>query len=101
MLTTASSTAGLSLCCGTDGVVAGAAVALAVEGSTSGGVTMRVYMKAIVALCGAVSTWGITAAVDGAFDPVEWFGLLGAVGAALAVASSPANAESDSGVTEP
>lgn len=53
---------------------------------------MKVYMKAVVALCGAVSTWGVTAAVDGHFDGVEWFGLVGAVGAALAVAMSPPNA---------
>lgn len=53
---------------------------------------MKVYMKALVALLGAVSTWGVTAAIDGKFDAVELFGLLGAVGAALAVAASPPNA---------
>ncbi len=55
------------------------------------------YMKATVALLGAVSAWGITAAVDGKFEAVEWFGLLGALGAALAVAASPPNATEPSG----
>lgn len=43
---------------------------------------MNRYSKAILAALLAVSTWGVTAAVDGSFDAVEWFGLLGAVATA-------------------
>lgn len=43
---------------------------------------MTRYAKAVLAALLAVSTWGATAAVDGTFDAVEWFGLLGAVATA-------------------
>lgn len=46
---------------------------------------MTRYAKAIIAVMTAVSTWGVTAAVDGSFALVELFGLLGAVAAALTV----------------
>lgn len=44
-----------------------------------------VYLKAILAALGAVATWGITAGADGNYTDVEWYGLLGALVAALAV----------------
>ena len=43
------------------------------------------YMKAIVAILGSISTWGVTALVDGGVSGVEWFGLVGAVATALGV----------------
>lgn len=43
------------------------------------------YMKFIAALLGGVSSWGVTAAADGRFDLVEWFGLLGVIATALVV----------------
>lgn len=54
---------------------------------------MKTIAKAIVALVGAVSVWGITAATDnpdtaadeGAITTVEWFTLVGALGTAAAV----------------
>lgn len=54
---------------------------------------MSRYIKALAALLGAISTWGVTAAPDGV-DSVEWFGLLGVLGTGLLVLGSPPNAES-------
>lgn len=45
--------------------------------------------KAIIAALLAVSTWGVTAASDGSFDAVEWFGLLGAVATAIGTYAVP------------
>jgi len=45
--------------------------------------------KAIIAALLAISTWGVTAAVDGTFDAVEWFGLLGAVATAIGTYAVP------------
>jgi len=50
---------------------------------------MSRYFKAIAALLGAVSTWGITAAADDAISTVEWFGLVGALGTVIAVYAVP------------
>lgn len=65
---------------------------------------MNRYSKAILAALLAVSTWGTTAAVDGTFDPVEWFGLLGAVVTAasvyLAPNSPPAGEPADPSISE-
>jgi len=47
------------------------------------------YSKTIAAILGAVSTWGITAAAEGGINAVEWYGLLGALAAALAVYGIP------------
>lgn len=52
--------------------------------------------KAIAALLGAVSTWGVTAAVDG-ITAVELFGLMGAFGTAAAVWATPNRAGDESG----
>lgn len=41
--------------------------------------TRPVALKAIVGALLALSTWGGTALLDGLVDPVEWFGLLGAL----------------------
>lgn len=46
---------------------------------------MTRYAKTVIAILLAVSTWGTTAALDGAFDPVELFGLLGATATAAGV----------------
>jgi hypothetical protein len=51
--------------------------------------TLQRYAKAVVALLGAVSTWGATAAAEGGIDQVEWFLLLGALGTALGVLAVP------------
>lgn len=50
---------------------------------------MNRYAKAVLAALLAISTWGTTAAVDGSFDAVEWFGLLGAVATAVGVYLAP------------
>lgn len=50
---------------------------------------MNRYAKAVLAALLAISTWGTTAAVDGSFDAVEWFGLLGAVATAVGVYVAP------------
>lgn len=52
---------------------------------------MRVkpYIKAIIAILGGISTWGITAASDNAITPVEIFGLLGVLSTALGVYAFP------------
>lgn len=49
---------------------------------------MSAYAKAVAALLGAVSTWGVTAAPDG-IAGAEWFGLLGALAAVAAVYAVP------------
>lgn len=43
------------------------------------------YAKAFAALLGAIGTWGVTAFEDGSATNAEWFGLLVAVGTAVAV----------------
>lgn len=50
---------------------------------------MSRYSKTIAAILGAISTWGITAAADEGINAVEWYGLLGALAAVLAVYSVP------------
>lgn len=50
---------------------------------------MNHYMKAIVAVLGGISAWGITAAVDNSISLVELFGLLGALATALGVYAVP------------
>lgn len=49
---------------------------------------MNRYAKTIAAVLGAISTWGITASPDG-ITGNEWFGLLGALAAVLAVYAVP------------
>lgn len=56
---------------------------------------MSTYAKAIAALFGAISAWGITAIQDG-IDGAEWFGLLGVLGTVLLVWATP-NAPQDNG----
>jgi len=46
---------------------------------------MSKYAKFIVAILGAIGTWGVTAASDGSLDLSEWFGVLVAVATALGV----------------
>ena len=43
------------------------------------------WLKAVAALLGAVGTWGVTAMEDERVAGSEWFGLLIALGTALAV----------------
>lgn len=50
---------------------------------------MTRYSKALLGALLAISTWGTTAAVDGSFDSVEWFGLLGAIVTAISVYLAP------------
>lgn len=50
---------------------------------------MKPYLKALIAVLGGVSTWGITAAADNAITQVEVFGLLGVLSTALAVFAFP------------
>jgi hypothetical protein len=50
---------------------------------------MTHYLKAIVALIGGVSAWGLTAASDNAITMAEWFGLVGALATALGVLTVP------------
>jgi hypothetical protein len=45
----------------------------------------RVWKKAIIALLGGVSAWGVTASPDG-IQNQEWYGLAGVVATALGVA---------------
>jgi hypothetical protein len=47
------------------------------------------YAKTAAAFLGGVATWGATAVADNAVTPVEWFGLLAAVAAVLAVWGVP------------
>lgn len=46
---------------------------------------MSHYLKAIVAFLTALGTWGATALIDERIDGGEWFGIIGAVVAGLAV----------------
>ena len=46
---------------------------------------MSHYLKAIVAFLTALGTWGATALADDSVSAVEWFGIIGAVVAGLAV----------------
>lgn len=50
---------------------------------------MKTVAKAIAALLGAVSVWGITAMEDSAVTGVEWFGLVAALGTVFAVWAVP------------
>lgn len=46
---------------------------------------MPTFAKAVVALLGAVGTWGVTAYEDNAVNGAEWFGLLLGLSTALGV----------------
>lgn len=46
---------------------------------------MRYYAKAIIALLGALATWGITAAEDNMYTQVEMWGAILAVSTAITV----------------
>jgi hypothetical protein len=46
---------------------------------------VKPYLKAIVALLGAIGTWGVTAASDGSIDLSEAFAALAAIATALGV----------------
>lgn len=65
---------------------------------------MSRYAKTIVAVLGAISTWGITAATEGGITAVEWFGLLGSLATVLGVYAvpntPPAGEPSDPGISE-
>ena len=50
---------------------------------------MTPYIKAIIAVLGGVSAWGITAAADNAITQVELYGLLGTLATALGVYAFP------------
>ena len=50
---------------------------------------MSRYTKTIVALLGALATWGITAAEDGVYTQVEWWGALLALVTAAGVYAFP------------
>jgi len=50
---------------------------------------MALPLKAVAAALGAVGTWGMTAALDGHISLVEGFGLVFALGTALAVYAAP------------
>lgn len=50
---------------------------------------MKQYVKAIIAVLGGVSAWGITAAADNSITAVEVYGLLGALATALGVWAFP------------
>ena len=50
---------------------------------------MTRYAKSLAALLGAIGTWGVTAAEDGAISLGEWFGVLIALSTALAVFALP------------
>lgn len=54
---------------------------------------MTRYLKAIAALIGGVSAWGLTAASDNAIQMAEWFGLVGVLATALAVLAVPNSQE--------
>lgn len=49
-------------------------------------------VKAIIAVLGGISTWGITAAADNTINAVEVYGLLGVLSTSVAVYAFP-NAE--------
>lgn len=64
---------------------------------------MSRYAKALVALLGALSTWGITAAEDGAYSQVELWGALLAAVTALGVyawPNRPPDGVADPGMSE-
>lgn len=65
---------------------------------------MSRYAKAIVALLGAVATWGITAAEDNAYSQVELWGALLAAVTALGVYAwpnqPPSGRQADPGISE-
>lgn len=50
---------------------------------------MTRYAKAVAALLGTISTWGVTAIADEGINGIEWFGLLGALGTIAAVYGIP------------
>ena len=50
---------------------------------------MQKYAKSIVALLGALATWGVTAAEDGTYTQVELWGALLALTTACAVFFTP------------
>lgn len=54
-----------------------------------GALVVTRYVKALSALLGGVSTWGLTAAVDNAISQLELFGLLGVLSTVLAVYAFP------------
>ena len=56
---------------------------------------VKPYIKAIIAVLGGVSTWGITAASDNAITPVELFGLLGVLSTSLGVYAFPNTPEEE------
>lgn len=58
---------------------------------------MAIYAKAIAALFGSVSTWGIAVAPDG-INSAEWFGLLGVIGTVMAVYAIPNKTEGETNV---
>lgn len=61
---------------------------------------MSRYLKALIAVLGGVSTWGITAASDNSISQVELFGLLGVLSTALGVYAFP-NTQPDASETNP
>lgn len=65
---------------------------------------MSRYSKAVLALLGALATWGITAAEDGIYTQVELWGALLAVATAATVYlvpnSPPAGEARDPGMSE-
>lgn len=50
---------------------------------------MSRYAKALIALLGALATWGITAAEDNTYTQVEWWGAVLAASTALGVYAWP------------
>jgi hypothetical protein len=56
---------------------------------------VKAYAKSLIALLGAVSTWGVTAVAENGIDGTEWFLLLGAVATALGVWAVPNVEETD------
>ena len=61
---------------------------------------MSRYVKFFSALLGGIATWGYTAAADDLISKVEWFGLIGVIGTALAVYQFP-NTNPDGGAGDP
>lgn len=62
-------------------------------------VDMKQYIKAIIAVLGGISAWGITAAADNAITQVELYGLLGTLATALGVYAFPNTEDDESGQT--
>lgn len=50
---------------------------------------MTRYSKSIIALLGALATWGVTAAEDNSYTQVELWGLLAALATAVGVYALP------------